>query len=117
MYPAPNLPSASDIAEMACQQRSHYPGFQLSGATIDIARAYNQYPQSVETTKLQATQIYIPDGTGGKIVLVILWLVKYEYLVSQELDMFSAFSAVPFMNYTIIDNHRNVPRYMLTTAF
>jgi hypothetical protein len=60
---------------MACQQRTHYPGFQLSGATIDIARAYNQYPQSVETTKLQATQIYIPDGTGGKIVLVILWLV------------------------------------------
>jgi hypothetical protein len=74
-YPPPELPTARNIAEMICQQREAFPGEELGGAIVDVSSAYNQYTQSVNTAKLQATQVTTPGPDGSNIELIIIWLV------------------------------------------
>jgi hypothetical protein len=70
-YPMPTLPLLPDIAEMACKCREANPGKQIAGGTIDVNSAYQQFAQSVETSKLVASQIKIPRGDGWKRLVVI----------------------------------------------
>jgi hypothetical protein len=75
LYPKCILPTLYDIAELTCCQRIRYPGKRLSGATIDISSAYNQFPQHLASAKQQAVQVKV-DVTGGlQIALIVLLLV------------------------------------------
>ena len=76
-YPMPELPHLPELAEMACTQRDAYPGQRLSGATIDVATAYQQNPQSLASCKRIATKVRIPHPTlaNSFIYLVIIVLV------------------------------------------
>jgi hypothetical protein len=71
-YPSYSLPSFRDIAEMACEQRDAHPGQQLSGAVIDVAKAYKQTLQTVDTAKLFCVPIYTRDENGHVQILVAI---------------------------------------------
>ena len=72
-YPFEALPLLPEIAEMACRQRDAHPGRLLSGATVDVKAAYNQFPKSVEAALLAATTIQVRDLSkpGGLKELVM----------------------------------------------
>jgi hypothetical protein len=76
LYPETPLPTLSDLCELACTQQSLYPNCTLNGATVDVASAYQQIPQSVESSKLFGSQIKIPDPdkAGKFIILIFLFL-------------------------------------------
>lgn len=75
MYPTIALPLLQDIAEMACQQREANPGKRLAGATIDVTAAYNQCAMTRDASKLTTTKINVPDGIGGWIIFIVIYLV------------------------------------------
>ena len=75
VYPMPALPMLPDLAELACQQREAYPSEPLAGATVDVSSAYNQCPVTTDLSKLTAAQVRVPNGLGGWVVLVVIYLV------------------------------------------
>jgi len=75
LYPKRDLPTLHDIAELACEQRRRYPGKQLSGATMDVSLAYNQFPQSIASAKQHAVQLKVDIEGGGTISLIAIILV------------------------------------------
>jgi hypothetical protein len=75
IYPEPNLPLLPQVAELACKQRDANPQTPLSGAIVDVSSAYHQFPQSVQQSKLMATQVKIEDPIKGFITLIIIYLV------------------------------------------
>ena len=74
-YPTPELPLLPDIAELACNQRDANPGKVLAGATIDVTAAYNQCALTVNAAKMTATKIKVPDGVGGWMIFIVIYLV------------------------------------------
>ena len=74
-YPIPFLPLLPDIADLACEQQQAFPGEVLSGATIDVTAAYNQCALTVDAAKMTATKINVPNGAGGWIVFIVIYLV------------------------------------------
>ena len=74
-YPPMELPSLCDIAEMACEQRDHFPGEELSGANVDVTAAYTQGPQSAATAKLHTTQLSVLSETKKWITIIVIYLV------------------------------------------
>ena len=74
-YPVPFLPLLPDIADLACEQRRAFPGKILSGATVDVTAAYNQCALTVDAAKMTATKINVPNGIGGWIIFVVIYLV------------------------------------------
>lgn len=76
-YPMPTLPLMPDIAEMACRCQDANPGKQISGATVDVSAAYQQFAQSVETAKLVAAQVKAPCTSGGRDfkILIVIYVV------------------------------------------
>ena len=74
LYPKCVLPMLYDIAELACRQRARHPGKRLSGATVDISSAYNQFPQHTASAKQQAVQLKV-DLDGGLCICIIVILL------------------------------------------
>ena len=74
-YPTPVLPLLPDIAELACNQRDANPGKILAGATIDVTAAYNQCALTVSAAKMTATKIRVPNGVGGWMIAIVIYLV------------------------------------------
>jgi hypothetical protein len=71
IYPLQRLPNITDICEVMCVQQDGYDkDEELMGATVDVAKAYTQYQNSVGMSKLFATYL----DCGG------LWVVAI-YLV------------------------------------
>ena len=75
LYPTPSLPLLPDVAELACRQRDAYPGQPLAGATIDVTAAYNQCALTVNAAKMTATKINVPNGVGGWMIFIVMYLV------------------------------------------
>ena len=74
-YPIPFLPLLPDIADLACDQRDANPGEILAGAIIDVTAAYNQCALTVNAAKMTATKINVPNGVGGWIIFIAIYLV------------------------------------------
>ena len=74
-YPIPTLPLLPDIADLACNQRDNNPGKTLVGATIDVTAAYNQCALTVSAAKMTATKIKVPNGLGGWMTFIVIYLV------------------------------------------
>ena len=78
-YKQPELPLLPDVAEMACQRRELLGHTELAGATVDVASAYHQFAQSVESAKYHATLLRVPSTDpsrpSGWIQIVVIYLV------------------------------------------
>lgn len=76
-YPRNDLPLLPDVAEMICRQRDLHPDEKLSGATVDVRSAYNQFSQSVGSAKYHASLVRVPDPEGVREwkQLVLIYLV------------------------------------------
>jgi len=75
LYPKQTLTTLQDLAEMACRQAARYPGEPLSGATVDVSAAYNQFHQSVNSALTHAVRINVLQSAKTFISIVIIFLV------------------------------------------
>ena len=74
-YPLQRLPDIRCICELASRQRQHHGESELGGVTVDAFKAYTQFQNSVETSKLFATYLLFPL----KVVVAIYLVGAFGY--------------------------------------
>ena len=73
--PAVPNPSLSDLCNVACGARKRYGrGRRLTGATVDVKAAYEQYFHAGEIPLLFGTQVDLIDEKGESHRVVVAWV-------------------------------------------
>ena len=102
-YPEMKLCSLADLCELACQMQERYPGQQISGATVDVASAYQQGTCTVKAAKQFATQVEYRDPVLQAFVALIIVYVVGVFGYTRAGHVYATFGAC-------IDYHHNAGR-------
>ena len=92
LYPQHKLFGVAELSELACQQQQKYPEEVLSGCQVDVVKAYNNIPQTVESAKLHAALVKAQCPDGSWIDAVFFFLCN-QFGTSIGGDAYGAISA------------------------